>query len=59
MLILSRKVGERIRIATDIEVVVKAIHGDRIKVGIEAPIGGGVLIIESKIFKLNTALEYS
>ncbi len=37
MLILSRKVGERIRIAGDIEVIVKAIQGDRIKIGIEAP----------------------
>ena len=37
MLILTRKVGERIRIAADIEVVVTAIQGDRIKIGIEAP----------------------
>ena len=37
MLMLSRKVGERIRIAGDIEVVVTAIQGDRIKIGIEAP----------------------
>ena len=37
MLVLSRKVGERIRIAGDIEVVVTAIQGDRIKIGIEAP----------------------
>ena len=37
MLVLSRKVGERIRIAGDIVVVVTAIQGDRIKIGIEAP----------------------
>jgi len=37
MLVLSRKIGERIRIADDIEVVVMAIRGDRIKIGIEAP----------------------
>jgi carbon storage regulator len=37
MLILSRKIGERIRIAANIEVVVTAIQGDRIKIGIEAP----------------------
>ena len=37
MLVLSRKVGERIRIAEDIVVVVTAIQGDRIKIGIEAP----------------------
>jgi carbon storage regulator CsrA len=37
MFILSRKVGERILIADDIELVVTAIQGDRIKIGIEAP----------------------
>jgi carbon storage regulator len=37
MLVLSRKVGERIRIAGDIVIVVTAIQGDRIKIGIEAP----------------------
>jgi carbon storage regulator len=37
MLVLSRKVGERIRISGDIVVVVTAIQGDRIKIGIEAP----------------------
>jgi carbon storage regulator len=37
MLVLSRKVGERIRIAGDIVVVVTAIQGDRVKIGIEAP----------------------
>jgi carbon storage regulator len=37
MLILSRKVGERIRIADHIELVVTAIQGERIKIGIEAP----------------------
>jgi carbon storage regulator len=37
MLILSRKVGEQIRISGDIVVVVTAIQGDRIKIGTEAP----------------------
>jgi carbon storage regulator len=37
MLVLSRKVGERIRVAGDIVVIVTAIQGDRIKIGIEAP----------------------
>ena len=37
MLILARKVGERIRIADNIEVIVLGIQGDRIKIGIEAP----------------------
>ena len=37
MLILSRKVGERIRIADHIELVVTAIEGGRIRIGVEAP----------------------
>jgi carbon storage regulator CsrA len=36
MLVLFRKVGERIRIAGDIVGVIMAIHGDRIKMGIRA-----------------------
>jgi carbon storage regulator CsrA len=37
MLVLSRKAGQRIMIAEDIVIVVRAIQGDRIKIGIEAP----------------------
>lgn len=37
MLVLSRKVGEQIRISENIVVVVKEIQGDRVKIGIEAP----------------------
>ena len=37
MLILSRKVGERITIAGGIEILVAAINGNRIKLAIEAP----------------------
>lgn len=37
MLLLSRKVGQQIRISEDIVIVVKAIEGGRIKIGIEAP----------------------
>jgi len=37
MLLLSRKVGQQIRISEDIVVVVRAIEGGRIKIGIEAP----------------------
>lgn len=46
MLILSRKVGERIRIADHIELVVTAIQGERIKIGIEAPKNTQVLRAE-------------
>ena len=37
MLILSRKPGERIRIADDIVIVVKEIKGNRVSIGVEAP----------------------
>ncbi len=38
MLLLSRKVGQQIRISEDIVVVVvRAIEGGRIKIGIDAP----------------------
>ncbi len=37
MLILSRKNGEAIQIGDDIEIVVKSISGDQVKIGINAP----------------------
>jgi carbon storage regulator len=37
MLVLSRKVGEAIRIGDDIEVVVLGAHNGRVKIGISAP----------------------
>ncbi|HZZ27998.1 MAG TPA: carbon storage regulator [Pirellulales bacterium] len=37
MLILSRKVGERIVIGSDITVVVSRVSGDRVTLGLEAP----------------------
>lgn len=37
MLVLSRKVGERILLGDQIVVTVLAIHGNRIRIGIEAP----------------------
>jgi carbon storage regulator len=37
MLALTRKVGESIVIGDDIEVTVLAVHGDQIKIGIDAP----------------------
>ncbi len=37
MLVLSRKIGERIRIGEDIILTVVRIHGDKVRLGIEAP----------------------
>jgi carbon storage regulator len=37
MLVLSRKVGEKILVAGDIMVTVLAVRGNQVKVGIEAP----------------------
>jgi len=37
MLVLSRKVGERIIIGEGVTVVVLAVHGQQIRLGIEAP----------------------
>jgi carbon storage regulator CsrA len=36
MLVLTRKAGEAIRIAEDIEIVFQEVRGDRVKIGIEA-----------------------
>ena len=37
MLVLTRRIGERIVIDGDIEVTIVAIKGDRVRVGITAP----------------------
>lgn len=37
MLVLNRKVGERIRIGGDVEICLVAIRGESVRIGIEAP----------------------
>ena len=38
MLVLTRHVGERIRIGKDIEIVVLRLTGTRVQIGIDAPV---------------------
>lgn len=37
MLVLTRKVGEKIRISDEIEIVVKEIRRNQVRIGIDAP----------------------
>ncbi len=37
MLILSRKIDEKIKIGNDISISIIDIHGDQVKIGVEAP----------------------
>jgi len=48
MLVLARKVGERIRIGDNIEVVVVEVKGDTVRLGINAP--RGVAIYRQEIY---------
>ncbi|MBI1917262.1 MAG: carbon storage regulator CsrA [Planctomycetes bacterium] len=51
MLVLNRKVGERIVIGDEIVITVVSVHGQQVRVGIEAP--GSVPIWREEL--LNTA----
>lgn len=37
MLILTRRIGETIRIGTDVEVTVMGVHGTQVRIGVKAP----------------------
>lgn len=50
MLVLSRKVGERIQVGNDITIVINRVVGNRVSVGIEAP--GDVRIVRSELAPL-------
>ena len=54
MLVLTRKVGEKIVIADHIQVMVVAIKGDKVRLGIEAP--KGVLVDREEVHRRRTAV---
>ncbi|MBQ5400923.1 MAG: carbon storage regulator CsrA [Treponema sp.] len=48
MLILSRKVDEKIKIGDDITLTIIEVHGDMVKIGVEAP--KSVKIFRQEVF---------
>ncbi len=46
MLVLSRKVNEKIKIGEDVYITIVAVHGQSVRVGIDAPAELGVSRIE-------------
>jgi carbon storage regulator len=46
MLVLTRKVGQRIMIGNDVEITVTKIQGGRVKVGVTAPRNVSVIRVE-------------
>lgn len=49
MLVLSRKVNDKIRIGDNIEITIVAMSGDNVRIGIEAP--KDVKILRSEVFE--------
>ncbi|RNC29577.1 MAG: Carbon storage regulator [Candidatus Dichloromethanomonas elyunquensis] len=49
MLVLSRKVNEKIRIGEDIEITIVAVAGDNVRIGIQAP--KDVKILRSEVYE--------
>ncbi|MCH5291794.1 MAG: carbon storage regulator CsrA [Treponema sp.] len=49
MLILSRKVDEKIKIGSDITITIIEVHGDQVKVGVEAP--KNVKVFRQEVFE--------
>jgi len=49
MLVLSRKINERIMISDDIEITIVSVNGDNVRIGIQAP--KDVKILRSEVFE--------
>ncbi|MBQ5491359.1 MAG: carbon storage regulator CsrA [Treponema sp.] len=49
MLILSRKIDEKIKIGNDITITVIGVNGDQVKVGVEAP--KNVKVFRQEVFE--------
>lgn len=49
MLILSRKIDEKIRIGEDITITLIDVHGDQVKIGVEAP--KSVKVFRQEVFE--------
>ena len=49
MLILSRKVDEKIKIGSDITITIIEVHGDFVKIGVEAP--KNVKVFRQEVFE--------
>lgn len=49
MLVLTRNIGEKIRIGQDITITVVRVQGDKVRIGIEAP--PDVAVFREEIFR--------
>lgn len=49
MLILTRRIGETLRIGDEVAVTVLGIHGNQVRIGIEAP--KSVAIVREELFQ--------
>jgi carbon storage regulator len=55
MLVLSRKVGERIQLGDQITVTLVKIHGNTVRLGIEAP--SHMAVVREEVAKRNAAVK--
>jgi carbon storage regulator len=54
MLVLSRKVGEKIRIGKDVEIEITRLNGNRVQIGITAPPEVHVRRMELEEFEMDS-----